>query len=81
MNRNDIFSKSKLKECNDEKFKNAFITEDLTPLRSKLLNYMKNDCEGKLFFCHTCNSRIRRKKSAFEQGVLPDGSKDEVVTG
>ena len=57
--RNDIlFSKSKLKECNDEKFKNAFITEDLTPLRSKLLNYVKNDCEGKFVLCHTYNGRI-----------------------
>jgi len=46
--RNDIlFSKSKLRDCNDEKYKNAFITEDLTSLRSKLLNYVKNDCEGK----------------------------------
>ena len=76
--RNDIlFSKSKLKECNDEKFKNAFITEDLTPLRSKLLNYVKNDCEGKFVLCHTYNARIRMKKSALEQGVLTDGSKDE----
>ena len=46
--RNDIlFSKSKLKNCNNGKFNNAFITEDLTPLRSKLLNYVKNDCDGK----------------------------------
>ena len=76
--RNDIlFSKSKLKECNDEKFKNAFITEDLTPLRSKLLNYVKNDCEGKFVLCHTYNGRIRMKKSALKQGVLTDGSKDE----
>ena len=81
--RNDIlFSKSKLKECNDEKFKNAFITEDLKPLRSKLLNYVKNDCEGKFVLCHTYNGRIRieqgvLKKSALEQGVLTDGSKDE----
>ena len=77
--RNDIlFSKLKLKECNDEKFKKAFITEDLTPLRSKLLNYMKNDCERKfLLCCHTYNGKIRMKKSALEQGVLTDGSKDE----
>ena len=76
--RNDIlFSKLKLKECNDEKFKNAFITEDLTALRSKLLNYVKNDWEGKFVLCHTYNSRIRMKKSAREQGALTDGSKDE----
>ena len=72
-----LFSKSKLKECNDEKFKNAFITKDLTPLRSKLLNYVKNDCEEKFVLCHTYNGRIQMKKSALEQGVLTDGSKDE----
>ena len=72
-----MFSKSKLKECNDEKFKNAFITEDLTPLRSKLLNYVKNDCKGKFVLCHTYNGRIRMKKSALKQGVLTDGSEDE----
>ena len=32
--RNDVlFSKCKLKDCNDEKFKNAFITRNLTPHR------------------------------------------------
>ena len=40
-NRNNfLFSKSMLKDCNDEKFKNAFMIEDLTPLRSKLLIYV-----------------------------------------
>ena len=72
--KNDIFfSKSKLKECNDKKFKNAIITEDLTPLRSKLLNYVKNDCKGKFVLCHVYNGRIRMKKSALEQAVLTDG--------
>ena len=76
--RNDIlFSKSKLKNCNNGKFNNAFITEDLTPLRSKLLNYVKNDCDGKFVLCHTYNGRIRMKRSAREQGVLTDGGKDE----
>ena len=76
--RNDVlFSKSKLQECNDEKFKNAFITEDLTPLRSKLLNYVKNECDGKFVLCHTYNGRIRMKRSAREQGVLTNGNNNE----
>ena len=58
-------------------FKNAFITEDLTPIRSKLLNYVKNHCKRKFVLCHTYNGRIRIKKSALEQGVLTDESKDE----
>ena len=78
--RNDVLlSKSKLKECNDKKFKNAFITEDLTPLRSKLLNYVKNECDGKFVLCHTYNGRIRMKRSAREQGVLTNGNKDKVL--
>ena len=76
--RNDIlFSKSKLKNCNNGKLNNAFITEDLTPLRSKLLNYVKNDCDGKFVLCHTYNGRIRMKRSAREQGVLTVDGKDE----
>ena len=56
---NDIlFSKSKLKNCNNGKFNNAFITEDLTPLRSKLLNYVKSDCDGKFVLCHTQNKKV-----------------------
>ena len=47
------------------------------PHRSKLLNYVKNDCEGKFVLCHTSNDRIRMKKSAIAQSVLTDGSKDE----
>ena len=53
------------------------MTEDLTPLSSKLLNFVKNDCDGKFVLCHTYNGRIRMKRSGFEQGVLTDGGKDE----
>ena len=59
------------------KFDNAFITEDLTSLRSKLLNYVKNDCDGKFVLCQTYNGRIRMKRSSREQGVLTNGGKDE----
>ena len=78
--RNDIlFSKPKLKNCNNGKLNYAFITEDLTPLRSKLLNYVKNDCDGKFVLCHTYNGRIRMKRSACEQGVMTDNGKGEVT--
>ena len=71
--RNDIlFSKSKLKNCNNGKFNTAFITEDLTPLSSKLLNYVKSDCDGKFVLCHTQN-----KRSARQQGVMTDDGKAE----
>ena len=60
--RNDIlFSKSKLKDCNSDKFKKAFITEDLTQFRSKLVNYVKNECNGKFVLCHTYIGIIRMK--------------------
>ena len=39
-----IYAKSKLKDL--EVCTNAFITEDLTPLRSKLLHYIKTNCEN-----------------------------------
>ena len=71
------FSKSKLKNCINGKFYNEFIAEDLTLLRSKLLNYVKNDSDGKFVLCHTYNGTIRMKRSAHEQGVLTDGGKDE----
>ena len=39
-----IYTKSKLKDL--EGYTYAFITEDLTPLRSKLLHYIKANCEN-----------------------------------
>ena len=36
--------KSQLKETNNELLKHAFITEVITQVRSKLLNYVKNHC-------------------------------------
>ena len=41
-----LFGKSKLKKSMH--FGNAFITEDLTPLRSKLLRYLKKECDDDL---------------------------------
>ena len=43
-----------------------FITEDLTPIQAKLLQYSKFDCDDKLTHTniHTINKNIRFKKSA-----------------
>ena len=46
------------KEKNIDKLKNAFIVEDLTQLRSKLLWYAKNQCSGKFINCHTKEGKI-----------------------
>ena len=74
-----LFAKSNLRKSTDEKFKTAFITEDITPLRSKLLNYVKNHCDGEFVLCHTYNGRIRMKKSARKHGNLLTDGKDEGV--
>ena len=56
-----MFQKSKPKD--NQVFPKAFITENLTLLRAKLLNYVKNHCEKKFALCHTINGNIRMKKS------------------
>ena len=40
----------------------SFITEDLTPFRSKLLWYLKNKIDGKLVNLHTRDGNIRAQK-------------------
>ena len=57
-----------------------FITEDLTPLRNKLLNYAKNKSDDKFVLCHTLNGKIRIKKPAKKAGkLLGENGKDEVT--
>ena len=72
-----LYSKSKLKETGE--FNNAYITEDLTTLRSKLFNYIKNECDGEFVLVHTYNDSIRAKRSALKHGKLNDGKKDEGI--
>ena len=55
-----LFSKSKLKTS--ERFPNIYLTEDLTQLRYKLLNYVKTKCGNKFVMCHTYNGKIRMKE-------------------
>ena len=47
-------------------YKSAFITEDLTPLRTKLLRYVEEECEDNFVLCHIINGAIRVKKLAYE---------------
>lgn len=78
--RNEFFlAKSKLKETSN--FKRAFITEDLTLLRSKLFHYVKNECQGKFVMCHTWNGKIRMKKSKKKAGLYLDPEEKDVGIG
>ena len=70
-----LYSKSKLIEIGE--FNNAYTTEDLTTLRSKLFNYIKNECDGEFVLVHTYNGSIRAKRSAHKHGKLNNGKKDE----
>ena len=60
-----ILNKKKLqdeaKKRGVDKFYDAYIAEDLTPMRSKLLWYAKNRCDGKFKTCHTKDGRIKAK--------------------
>ena len=76
--RNQFFYlKSKQKETGE--FNNAYITEDLTTLRSNLFNYIKNKCDGEFVLVHTYNGSIRAKRSALKHGKLNDGKKDKGI--
>ena len=57
-----LFTKAEIK--NKANFRDAFITEDLTQLRFKLLNYVKNNCDNRFVMCHSHNGKIRMKESA-----------------
>ena len=68
------------KKCNEfifAKFWKAFITEDLTQLKYKLLNYAKNNCDNRLTMCHSYNGKIRMKDLAKSRGDAINNDKDE----
>jgi len=74
--RNEVlYAKSKLKEI--DCFSKVFITEDLTPLRSKLLNYVKKECDNEFVMCHTYNGKVKMKKSAKKAGLINDDERDQ----
>ena len=74
-----LYAKPSLKK--NENYKNVFISEDLTPLRAKLLLYIKHHCEDKFVQCHTINGKIRFKKSAVMEGLPLDDNGKDPVTG
>ena len=57
-----ISSKKKLK--GNVKFSNAFVAEDLTSLRAKLLRYVKDECNNQFEQIHAQNDSILMKTSA-----------------
>ena len=79
-NRNEfLYAKKKLKE--NAIHKSAFITEDLTPLRAKLLRCVKEECEDNFVSCHTINGAIIMKKSAYKNGFPLDENGKDLGTG
>ena len=56
-----IVSKKHLKS--NRNFAGSFITENLTPFRSKLLWYVKNHCNGRFVNCHTRDGNITAQLS------------------
>ena len=53
----------------NEKLKDAFVVEDLTPLRNRLLWYAKNHCNGKFLKCHTKDGRILAQLEGSEKWI------------
>ena len=56
-------------------FLNAFISEDLTPLRSNFCN-VKKECNNEFVLYHTNNGDIRIKKSAKKEDLIDVNEKD-----
>ena len=64
------------KEKNCEQFANAFIAEDLTPLRSKLLWYCKKQSNKKLMNCHTRDGIIHAQFAEDEKWITVSSPDD-----
>ena len=60
-----LYCKAELKKST--KFPNTCITEDLTQLRYKLLNYVKTKCNDRFVMCHSYNGKIRMKETDEEE--------------
>ena len=69
-----MFTKAELKKS--ENFQDSFITEHLTQLRYKLLNYVKNNCNNRFVMCRSYNGKVRMKESA-KTGDGSDSGKDK----
>ena len=57
-----LLNKKVINGAREGKFKNVFITEDLTPMRSRLVWFMKNKCRTKFSNLHTRDGVIKVKK-------------------
>ena len=69
----------KAKEKDVMKLSGAFLAEDLTPLRSKLLWYCKKQCGGKFESVHTRDGRINAKIAGTDKWVVIS-SPDDLFT-
>ena len=66
-----LLNKRVVNSAKTGKFKDVFICEDLTPLRSRLIWYMKNHCRTKFTKVHTRNGVIRAKKEGKDSADDP----------
>ena len=57
-----LLNKKVINGAKSGKYKNVFITEDLTPMRSRLVWFIKNKCKTKFTNLHTRDGVIRVKK-------------------
>ena len=60
------------------KFKNVFITEDLTALRARLVWFIKNKLSHKFCNVHTMNGTIRMKKSERDNNWIHVNNPDDL---
>ena len=66
-----LMNKKIINQAKSGKFKDVFITEDLTPMRSRLIWYMKEKCKTKFTKLHTRNGVIRVKKQGKDSDADP----------
>ena len=53
----------------EQKVSNAFITEDLTQVRYKPLNYAKTKCNDRFVMCNSYDNKIRMKEAGKKKKV------------
>ena len=71
----------KTKKNDFHKLSGAFLAEDLTPLRNKLLWYCKKQCGGKFQIVRTRDGRINAKITGTDQWVIISSLEDLFTHG
>ena len=66
-----LLNKKPINSAKTGRYKNIFIAEDLTPLRNRLLWYVKNHCKTKFKNLHTRNGVVRAKKEGKDSATDP----------